>query len=580
MDKLKRCYHQERILPAILISVLIPLIVCCATTIEVYANNMEEFLFSIWDFLPLCLLIGLLISILNFCVLFFVPDLAYQIIGHGMLALATLLFLQGTYLNGNLNSLAGDKLGSNQLSLGIKLLNLGIWLILIGGAIGITFVKKIQTAVNRIAMVLVSIVIFTQLINPLFAIFNNPNIFMAKEDKLKHGDYASVAKFASTKGITTLSTNHNVFYFLIDRFDEYYVEEVMRNKPELFEMLDGFTHFKDNISLYGHTYPSVAYMLTDYRYDNELTRVQNLTKAYEGNQTIRTLHDNGYQINLFGQEYYDFFAGTLPDYVANLSDVSEYKVSKPWFLVAQMLGLSLYRCFPFLLKPIFVYITSNTFNSCLTIKDAAGYDQYTGNNKATLKLVQNTPFQTTEDHVFTFMHLDGCHDADLDYHEDGTTKQSAKDVKMLTQLVTECFEVIKLYLNELENKGLYKDATIIITGDHANPADRKDVLSKPQLTALFVKTAGSTTKGLQTSSAPVTHGNIWPTIMAAENIESDTEFGTTLSDVDDAVTREFIWQPYTQHSYAESYYEIKGSARTFANWKLIKTIYKDKFLLD
>lgn len=575
--------NHKRILPSILISIAIPMILCFAVPFEIYSNNIDEFLFGVWDFLPLCMVFGLVFAGISLCVLLFVPNRAYKIISHILLILAAMLFIQGTYLNAGLSSLAGDNMGANELPLASKIINLIIWIVLIGGAVGTTFIKDKKDIVGKVALALAGIIIFTQVMLPVFAIFSTDGIFMSKNDKLHKSSGTATAQFISTKNLTTISSNSNVFYFCIDRFDEYYAEEVYKADPKLFDMLDGFTSFTDNLSMYGHTFPSVAYMLTNREHDSSLSREEYFEDAYDNNTTLKTLHENGYKINLFATTYYDCTnATTLPDYAENVSEVVEYRVKKPFLLALEMICLALYRCCPLLLKPIFTGINSDSCNMCLQLKDKDGYVNYVSDNEDVLESVQGSSFKTVEENVFTFLHFEGCHNVNFDY-KNGTAKPSSKKINKLKKSVRTCFKAINEYIKALKSIGAYENATIIITGDHASPcSDDKSDLSGSRLTALFFKPSGSAGEPLKFSSAQVAHENIWATIMQSENISTEEDFGKTLFEIDPTqdMHRKFLWQTYNKYSLDEYLYEINGSGRSFGNWKLVDHWHKDKFLLD
>ena len=582
-EKPAKLIDRKRILPSVLISVSIPLIICLAVPFEIYSNNMQEFFFGIWDFLPLSIAFGVLIAGVILCVLLFIPERLYRILSLIVLSLALLLFVQGTYLNAGINSLVGDNLGSGVPSVASKVINLIIWIVLVGGAAGVSFIRDKRDIVGKVALVLACIVIIAHLMMPVFAIISNTDVFKSKKDKLGSGDGTNVSQFISTKNLTTISSNNNVFYFCIDRFDEYYAEVVYNTEPELFGELDGFTSFQDNISLYGHTFPAVANMLTNYRYDISLFRTQNLNKAYEENTTLKTLHDKGYKINVYGQSYYDYAgAGGLPDYVENISPVFECKVDNPFLVSLDMICLALYRCSPLILKPAYSKINSDRCNSYVSLKDPEGYVNYSSDNIESQELVKHSPFKTIDENVFTFMHFEGCHNANFD-NMNGTAQPSEDIVKNMKQSVKECFETIGLYIAALKEIGAYENATIIITGDHAAPGNSDDSgVYSSRLTALFVKPSGSAEGGLKFSSAQVTHENIWPMIIKSENIQTEEDFGVSLFDVDPDkdMVREHVWQTYKKTSLDEYYYEIKGSGKNFDNWELVKTAHADKYLMD
>lgn len=572
--------NRKRILPSVLISISIPLILCIAIPFEIYSTNMQEFLFDIWDFLPICFAFGVALAAVILLVLLFVPERLYKIFSLIVLAFALLLFIQGNYLNAGMNSLEGDRLISGGASTGTKIINLFVWFVLIGGAVGVSFIKDKRGIVGIVSIVLAIIVIIAHLVIPVFAIISIDNVFMSKEDKLAGGSSTNLAQFTSTKNLTTLSSTSNIFYFVIDRFDEYYAEEVDKSDPELFKSLEGFTQFKDNISLYGRTFPSVPYMLTNYRYDVSLYKEENHNKAYEVNTTLKTLHENEYKINIFGERKSDYNeANNLPDYVENVSDVYKYKVDNPVLLSLYMICYAVYRCSPLIIKPIYSGVNSVSCNLLVSMRDAEGYVNYSPDNEEALKLVKGSPFKVTDEKIFSFIHFDGCHSVNIDY-KNGTAHPSSKQVKKIIKSTKECFEIINLYIAELKKIGAYKNATIIITGDHGAAGSDTTKVTSSKLTALFVKPSGSD-EGFKLSDAQVTHNNIWPMIMQSENIRTDEDFGTSLFDIDEHENRvrEFILQAYTRDTLDEYYYEIKGKGSNFDNWEYVKTLHADKYLM-
>ena len=581
MEEEKKWKNRKRILPAILVSITIPLILCVAIPFEIYSNNIQEFLFDVWDFLPLCIVFGLILAGIIFCVLLFVPDRLYKIFSLIVLSFALMLFLQGNYLNAGINSLEGDRLTSGAPSTALKVLNVFVWLVIIGAAVGVSFIRDKKDITGKVAMVLALIIIIAHLVIPVFAIINTNNIFMSKEDKLNSGESTGVSKFLSTKNLTLISSNSNVFYFVIDRFDEYYAEEILESNPEMFDWMEGFTHYKDNISLYGSTFPSMAYMMTNYRYDVELYKHENLIKAYEENTTFKTLHDNGYRINFFGERQQDFNeAKDLPDYVENVSELKKCKVKKPALLSLYMICYAMYRCSPLVMKPIYSGVNSISCNKLVTMKDEDGYVNYNLDNEQALKLVKASPFEVTEDKVFSLVHFDGCHMVNFDY-KNGTAKAPSKSAKKIKEMVKECFDIINLYIAELKKIGAYKDATIIVTGDHGASGSDTTRLSSSKLTALFFKPSGRD-EGFDVSDAQVTHRNIWPAIMQSENIQTYEDTFPSLLDVnnDREITREFILRTYSRDTVDEYYYEIKGPGRNFENWEFIKNVHSDKYIMD
>ena len=127
---------------------------------------------------------------------------------------------------------------------------------------------------------------------------------------------------------------------------------------------------------------------------------------------------------------------------------------------------------------------------------------------------------------------------------------------------------------------VYRKSTIIIVGDHGKVANRHMNFNDSMLTALFVKPSGVSGTALKTSSAPVSHENLWATIFQSEGIEYDRAvFGDSVFDVDalskekqSKYERKFIWNKRMLDlgSYDCVEYKIVGEARDFDNWTKVK----------
>ena len=78
-QKLTKEMRKKRILPTLLLSLTIPLVLCVFIPLEIYGNNLDEFMFSLSGFLPMCFVFALLFSALIFVGLFFLPQKGYKV---------------------------------------------------------------------------------------------------------------------------------------------------------------------------------------------------------------------------------------------------------------------------------------------------------------------------------------------------------------------------------------------------------------------------------------------------------------------------------------------------------------------
>ena len=558
-----------------------PLIVCLAIPFETFANNLDEFVFSIYDFLPLTLTFGLLFALIFFNIFLFLPERAYKICTRIYLTLAIMFYLQGTFFTKGMNSLAGDSLGSSAPSNAYVIFNGILWLAVIALFIGISFFKDKKGIVSTITLVASLMILFTQVITPVSISISNSRVYTPSIERVASEDSMYDHKIATFENLTTISKNRNVFYFCIDRFDEYYAEEAYRNDPTLFDMLEGFTSYNDHVSLYGHTYPSIAYMLTNKRLDINSSRAEHLNNVYKDDNTMSHLANNGYMVNLYTERYYAFNdANDLPDYVSNIAVGDSYKVTNPAMLSLNMIRMSMYRCLPNFMKNITGNLATNSFNCWVNFVADNGYAEYTVEPDEVYKHVSNNEFKETDKNVFSFIHLQGIHGTNVEYN-DGKIEQSRSTVKSIVKQVRENFKVVKEFISALKKAGVYKDATIIITGDHSAPVDDAVAPAASRLTALFVKPSGVGEGKLEFSSKQVAHENIWPTIFKSEGIAMPEDYGKSVSDIEEGVnqTREYIWHTYVPFSLDEYVYQINGSARKFENWELTKHTHLDKNIM-
>ena len=578
-QKLTKQTLKKRVLPTILLSVTIPLVLCVFIPLEIYGNNLDEFMFSLGGFLPTCLLFALLFSALIFVGLFFLPQKAYKVSCVLVATFAFLMFVQGTYLNAGMTSLAGDNLGDQTITVFAKILNLVIWLVVIGGAVVFVVLFDKKSISGLITLVVCGVVLVSQIMGPVVVLMSNDQIFVNKEDRLTLQEDEYTHQILTKEGIATISNSNNVFYFVIDRFDQKYVEQALQECPEVFDQLEGFTSYSDNIALYGHTYPGVANLLTSKLYDTNKLRADYLNELYAQNDTLQVLAQNGYDVNLYTQSYYAYTdAYYLPDYINNVADAKTYQVKNKPLLALNMIGIAVYRCLPIIAKPLAGSISSATCNNQVVSEGVDGFEEYSIDMKNVWDTISQTSFSTTNNKTFSFVHLAGCHAVDYDEEWDSVGLFGDKDIMISLK---NSFKIINVYLQAMKDAGVYDNATIVITGDHSTPINDFASLSEPSRTALFFKPSNSGNSALKQSNAQVSHDNVWPAIFQSEGIAVPSSLGKSLLDINEneQTTRYHYWHTYGL-AFSEYKYEVKGSSKDFANWHLVDSKHFDRFIMD
>lgn len=568
-----------RIVPALLSSLTLALVVFVVAPLDIFGSNYAELDFSLKNF-AFFLILGAVLTVLLFgSLMFFLPRKAYRCIFAFTLATAALFIIQQNFLNFGMNSLPGDKLPAEIPSAGEIIIDLLVWIVVYGGAFFLAIWVNIKgdkgDVIKTVSFIVSFALLASQITSPIFIVINSNSKF--ETNILKGSGKKEKTIINTERGFNELAQKNNVFYFCIDRFDEEYAEKAYASDRGIFSELTGFTWYRDNVSNYGHTFPAVANMLTQKKYNADLKRAEFLDKVYKGGDTpLDKLNENGYTVDIYTVKYYAFTdARHLPQYVGNLAKATEESNERISFaLSAQLAGFSLYRAAPLVFKQFFDTGSTSDVNGIVNKKGDDGYEEWIGTNSQAETLAKNAITVGDSEKKFAFIHYDGMHDV---LHPSSL---------FIPSILSRNIGVVNSFIKALKENGLYKDATIIITGDHSRPvSDISGVLDKsgkgqPRRTALFVKTAGSD-EGFAVSEAPTSHEDIWATIFRSENIGYEGS-GVAVNLLSEGQSRErsYVWHTYGTVPLKEYVYKINGKASVIENWKQLSEYSFNRSLMS
>lgn len=581
----KKFFSEERnsrLLAIILLSIIFPAMVFIVAPFEIYCNNIDELMFSATEFIGNQLLWTVALGAVLFAVLYFIPHCVYRYLYPFLIGLALMLFLQTNYLNGALSSLAGDGMGGEEISTATYIWNAILWIVIIGGIITAYQFIKIRSWTKLGALVITFILVATQGMNFTVTAINTADAFNPAIER-RYGKYEDSPRFLTFKGVEEFAQDRNVILICIDRLDgEKFAEKAMDKYPEIKEYYDGFTYYNDAVSMYAYTFPSVAYMLSGQTYDHG-DHQEYFNNVYHNNETISVLHENGYNVRLYAESYYDYTnANDLPDYVENAVETTKDSIKtvvrRPFRFSWALTQLGLYRSLPFFGKDLIGSMNSDTCNGYILYKsdELQGENFYEYENSDVKKELsaRENDFKMSGDKNFTFWHVSGCHSK-----VNGSYIDSAK----------ESLEMVGQYLTKFRtlDPEAYKNSTIIIMADHGEVVNRLKKPNKPLLSGTFVKPAGVSGNELDFSNAPISMKNLWATIFESEGIAYDkATFGDSWMKIqaqfeEDGIypNREYVWLERRANlsEYDAFLYNITGSARDMKNWHLdeSKTVHVD-----
>ena len=392
------------------------------------------------------------------------------------------------------------------------------------------------------------------------------------EDAPDEPDAKADTKVLTHNGINELSDGKNIVIFLVDRFDAKYYREMEKSDPDFFEGLDGFTYFDDYTSLYCRTYPAVMSMLTGKEYDPFKTKASNFKSIYSDGGHMRALYDAGYEINVYTEQSYVYTdASVMEDYVSNISGVNQYYIDSKGALCYDMLRLSLSQYLPIAAKGAVGYMSTPEFNAHAVYKTGED-DIYLVNEESTALLAERldkSEFRTVKNEGrFTFIHLYGCHDVNKSHKEN----------------VRNTFALIYAYLDEMKALGVYKDATIVITGDHSAALSDSKLIGAAnknddgtRVTAMLFKRSGDEGVALRRSNAQISQDELWATIYESEGLTS-LKSGSSFFEIPEGVDRErrYFFEMYKNSKNNDLEYnqlieyKIEGTANDGDNWTIVE----------
>lgn len=538
---------KQRLFRSLLVAFAIPFTFIVVGMLQLFVLNYDYYPFDLKDLLPSVIVMAVIVFAVLFVLLYFTRKTLHGVLMSLALGVLTTGYLQGNFFNINLGPLTGDRINWDAY-IGTTIWNTAICLLLLMLPFFIYYFKK--RWFSYLSWIVPLLIIGMQLGNfiPMMATAYLP-------PKNNSGLYLS------EKGILDLSSQKNILVFIVDRLDGKYVDKVKQQTPDFFDDLDGFTYYPNHTSMYCRTYPSVTYMLTGQlcMYDKPESRY--FEEAYKKGRFIPELRKHNFTTKLYLPEWFTY---SDPKQLEGLADnlvEGERVIDKP-LMRRLMLKFVGYQYMPFGLKRFFWFTTDDMQH---TLISETGEGAYNLDDFRTFRMIREQGVRISESkNNFMFLHMRGCH-APYDMNEVGLSVGFYNSD--LVSQTKGTFHIIKQYLKQMKELGVYKDATIIITGDHPESNDVKS-LDTYKTTGMFIKPSGSEGTPLVISRKPISSENFQATILQEAGIDT-TGFGRSVFDVpdNDQTVRRFL---YYLNSKVLEEYEIRGDAENFDNWKLVK----------
>ena len=480
---------------------------------ETFIGNNSDFEFSYQMFIPhqLAVMAGCVL-VAAICISI-CKSPAFELAEALVFGLNLAVYVQYMFLNGRLNLLDGSAPVWSDYSADIMAGYL-VW-----GALLVTpviLMRKGRKIWERVRLWVPAFLGGIQLVTLCSLLLTAPaEVFTNK----LHGSYMSPEEQFR------VSAKDNVILLIWDAVDNAYLKELSETEPEQFEGLEDFAIYTNTCSVFDATSTSVAQMLAGMEFAVELPGKEWHEQAWNTERAVEffdRFHGAGYVINGFNLETstVENFAGKFDNYRVADAQESERLLVDEDRMYEKLSDLIAYRALPMGWKRL-VDSANLDFSGIVTRRERTYY----GNRE----YLEHLELATGEGgrNYLVVEHIQGTHDPCPD---------TLEETKLLLGMLKE-------YIGQLKELGVYENASIIVTADHGehNIYDP----TKASTPIFMVKEKGKHNEELVLRNAPVYHEDMQATLLDCAGLydreRDEALFGLSVFDIEEDALRERTW---------------------------------------
>lgn len=467
----------------------LPLDLFCALTVTVYAavllyaQNADEFWFTLSQGMPGVIKTGLALLILLSLVPAVMPPKARDASLAVVLALTLSALLQMTLLNADYGLLDGKAIDWGAYT-GYGIINTVTWLAILVLCLKISGAESFHRLIVVVPVLLLAVEggHMVQLISGL------PE--RAPE---------TTALELTSDGLNTVGQD-NLILLITDSVDAEDLTEALSSDPSLADKLDGFTFYRSALGLSDPTKYGLPAILTGQVHNQSVSYQDFLSLAYQDAPLLSASREQGMDVRVFtDSRYIDLASSRLDNAERKPVTISDEKG-----LTRDFLRLCAFRYAPHFLKPQ-LWMYSNVFGA---YKKTEGAPIYQENDPLYAASLEEEGMTLRQGAALRVIHTAGMHppytmDADCVYHSEGVTAQ---------EQMQGVLRIADDYLEQLKALGVYDSSDILILADHGT-----ETVQRPML---LLKRKGE--RGtLRISDAPVSYADLNATYLTLLGEETD-----------------------------------------------------------
>ena len=561
---------KSRIGLAAIVSGFLSFTLCFAAPAEIVSASAGSLVVRLVDVLPVIVGMFLLVWILLAAVACLFKKRAFVVVVAVVFSAALSCYTQALFMNVGLPQADGGVVHWDDY-ITITVLSAAAWIALIAVSVVavIRYPRKAQMGFCLVALALV--------------VVQGAGVASLFVGESGASNVAGRTMMVSEKGLLDVSAKTNVVEFVLDNYDTALLEQAVSEEPEMFDGFEGFTWFKDSAGSMIPTRYGNVFLLTGVlpREDEPFSAF--LANRYARSPYLGDIRKAGYDVGVYsdtlGEQYLsaDEAIQHLFRYTSNIAPLDRDAMDVP-ATAASLLRCALYRDLPWLVKPLAWFYTDEVNRSMLgSGRAASDKTPYLMDDGSLLSRLRTEGLSTNDqDASYRYIHVIGAHDPfslDRNGEEVGVGNSNPLDQAIGSM------KIVKTYINELKQLGVYDQTTVIVTTDHGSWWCQEGEIDQPKSPIVLFKPAASVAGGrdkpLAVSESPVSAGDILATVEEVIGAPNSASFGESLVDkVEDGSryrkgeqTRYFYMTTSDGvHDQKIQKYAINGDARDLCSW--------------
>ncbi|WP_181935624.1 MULTISPECIES: sulfatase-like hydrolase/transferase [unclassified Wenzhouxiangella] len=441
---------MTRVLPALMLTLAIVVPALLFVPIQIHGDNPYDFAAGLADLLPGMLGLAAVTGLFVFALLLAVPGRCFAVVMAMVLAFALLVWVHGHLLVWDYGVLDGSSIDwtGQTWRLSIDLL---LWLTV--PIIAVAVRHRLVPVAGWIALALILI----QAVPAWQTWRQSPEVSDIHRYNLDDSRQFS------------FSTDRNVVVIVLDAFQSDIFQRIISDHEEWTERLQGFTYFRNALSGYAKTYPSITLMLSGHWYDNDRPLQEHVRDSFRSDSIPYRLRQQGWRVDL------------LP-HIKRVVDVSPRVASNAVLAIAcptrleetgRLADLGLFRVSPHWLKPFWLNdyqwrLAHRLPALCADGKGSAYHRTGDESRHAPLRFVARAQNEFRTDSsapTFKLYHLLIPH-APFHYDEQLRVKRLPAGREGFERQSRAALEVVRRFLMQLEKHGIYDETLIAVVSDH------------------------------------------------------------------------------------------------------------------